>query len=171
MRSTRTTLRVLQRRQAVASRYLRGESQATIARALGVTQQQISLDLQAIHALWLAAALRDTDALKAEQRAKIDAVEREAWAAWHRSQQPREMTVTEATDGGETPRRKNSVRREGQAGAPCFLAVILTCVARRCTLLGLDEPQRFLIDWDRLSDEQVERLARGEPPQQVLTKA
>src|SRR6266849_10173486 len=130
MRSTRTTLRVLQRRQDVATRYLRGESQAAIARDLGVTQQQISLDLQAVHDFWLTAALRDTDALKAEQLAKVDAIEAECWQAWRRSQQGREVCRTDAVEAPAGPTRTTS-RTATRTGDPRFLDGILKCVARR----------------------------------------
>ena len=146
-----------QRRQQIAARYVRGEYQAAIARTLGVSQQRISQDLATIRAQWLASALRDFDALKSEQLAKIDAVEVAAWTAWDRSQQPREVSLTEQTEGGEVvsadgtsqprrPTRKASMRREGQSGDPRFLAVIQKCIDQRCVILGLESPLRISID-------------------------
>ena len=157
MPSTRNLTQVLARRQEVATRYLRGEQQYTIARAVGVSQSQISLDLKALRDLWLASSLRDFDALKSEQLAKIDQVEVAAWAAWERSQQPREVSLTEQTEGGEVvgadgtsqpkrPTRKASMRREGQSGDPRFLAVIQKCIDQRCVILGLESPLRISID-------------------------
>jgi hypothetical protein len=156
-----------QRRQQIATRYVHGELQASIAQGLGVSQQRISQDLMVIRQHWLASSIRDFDILKAEQLAKVDAVEREAWAAWQRSQQPREVTVTEQTDG-EKPSRKASMRREGQAGDPRFLERVQKCIDQRCEILGLHAAKKFVIDWDTLSDEQLERLARGESIPQVL---
>jgi hypothetical protein len=79
-------------------------------------------------------------------------------------------------EGGEVdpqtrkPRIKKVVlRKEGQAGSPAFLAGVLTCIERRCAILGLDAPKRFVIDWDNLTPEQEERLAKGEPPEKVLS--
>ena len=157
MPSTRNQSQMLARREQVATRYLRGEQQYTIARAVGVSQSQISHDLKALRDLWLASSLRDFDALKAEQLAKIDAVEVEAWGAWLRSQQPREVSLTEQTEGGEVvgvdgtsqpkrPTRKASMRREGQSGDPRFLAVIQKCIDQRCVILGLESPLRISID-------------------------
>mgnify|MGYP001580805097 CR=1 FL=1 len=157
MPGTRSHTQMLARREEVARRYLRGEHQYTIGRAVGVSQVQVSHDLKAMRDLWLASSLRDFDALKAEQLAKIDAVEVEAYAAWFRSQQPREVSLTEQTEGGEVvgvdgtsqpkrPTRKASMRREGQSGDPRFLAVIQKCIDQRCVILGLESPLRISID-------------------------
>lgn len=158
------------RRQIVAERYLRGEYQSQIAQALGITQQQISQDLKVVRAAWLASTLRDFDALKSEQLAKVDAVEVEAWDAWARSKQPREVTVTEQTEGASAT-RKASVRREGQAGDPRFLERIQKCIEQRCDILGLHAPKRYKFDWETLSDRQLERLAAGDDPLAVMAEA
>ena len=161
---TRTTEQILADRQTIAERYLRGDYQEAIARDLGISQQQVSYDLKAIRAAWLASAVRDFDAAKAQELAKIDAVEREYWLGWERSQKPKEIEYSEDTSKG----LKSGKRREGQAGNPAFLAGILTCIERRCAILGLDAPKRFVIKWDELTDEQIDRLAAGEPPEKVL---
>lgn len=174
MESSRETIELMKRRQAIAERYLRGEYQTTIAADLGINQAQVSRDLKVMRDLWLASAIRDFDAAKAQELAKIDEVERAAWVAWNRSTQDKEVSIQE-TDGtldAQTKKpkmKKVSLRKEGQAGAPAFLSVILTCIERRCAILGLDAPKRFQIEWDKLDDEQLERLAKGEPPEKVLS--
>ena len=178
----RVDTETLARRDDVARRYLQGQTQAEIGAAFGLSQQQISLDLKAIRAAWLASAIRDFDAAKAEELARIDAVERAAWDGWHRSQQEKQSALKEEyddpivgkNDKGATVvtsrlRKHTQLRKEGQAGSPAFLNTILTCIERRCAILGLDAPKRFVIKWDELSDEQVERLAKGEPPEKVLS--
>ena len=169
----RVDTEVLARREDVARRYLQGQTQSEIADVFGVSQAQISKDLAAIRAAWLASAMRDFDAAKAQELAKIDTVEREYWLAWERSKKDKEISVQE---GGEVdpqtrkPRIKKVVmRKEGQAGNPAFLAGVLTCIERRCSILGLDAPKRFVIRWDDLTDEQIDRLAAGEPPEKVLS--
>lgn len=143
------------RRADVASAYIRGETQVALAQRLGVTQQQISLDLKAIQAAWLQSSLRDFDALKSEQLAKVDAVERAAWEGYERSCQPRETTLTERNEGGEwllangttqarSPTRKATVRREGQVGDPRFLERIQKCIDQRCSIWGLGAEQDAL---------------------------
>ena len=111
---TRTTEQILADRQTIAERYLRGDYQEAIARDLGISQQQVSYDLKAIRAAWLASAVRDFDAAKAQELAKIDAVEREYWLGWERSQKPKEIEYSEDTSKG----LKSGKRREGQAGSP-----------------------------------------------------
>lgn len=157
----------------MAERYLRGEYQTTIAQALHVDQAQVSRDLKALRELWLASAIRDFDAAKAQELAKIDEVERAAWAAWTRSTEDKEVSTRE-TDGVDEktkqPRLKKAVlRKEGQSGNPAFLNTILTCIERRCAILGLDAPKRFSIKWDELDEAQIERLAKGEAPEKVLS--
>jgi hypothetical protein len=169
------------RRAQVASRYLLGELQAAIAESFGVDQAQISRDLKIIRQQWLESAIRDFDAARAEELAKIDLVEREAWAAWARSQEEKEIASQQEQhdpivwdDAQGKPqitykiKKRISMRKEGQAGAPAFLEVVLKCIAKRCEILGLDAPQRFTIRWEDLTPEQEDRLARGEPVEKVL---
>lgn len=130
------------RRRRVAALYLRGDSQYEIARAVGVNQGTISRDLEAVRAEWLAAAVRDFDARRAEELARLDALETEAWAAWERSRAPAETTTAEKAETADGTRSKASKRVEGRDGDPRFLQVVERCIARRCELLGLDEPQK-----------------------------
>src|SRR6516162_9051891 len=122
------------RRLRVAELYLTGKFQSEIGQLLGVSQQQVSHDLKAVQQQWLASSIRDFDAIKAEQLAKLDAVERAAWQSWKVSLKPREITVQEAVEG-EHPSKKASLRKEGQAGDPRFLQVIQKCIEQRCDLL------------------------------------
>lgn len=168
-RSALNTTERAKRQQEVAERYLRGEYQSAIAQSLGVDTATISRDLATIRSQWLGAAIRDFDAAKAQELAKIDEVERAAWAAWERSTKDKEVAVQEA--GADKKLKKATLRKEGQSGNPAFLSTILTCIERRCAILGLDAPKRFVIDWDALTPEQEAELARGIPPEKVLGKA
>jgi hypothetical protein len=127
---------VNQRRQQVAQLYLAGKYQSEIGQLLGVTQQQISLDLRVVQQQWLAASIRDFDAHRAELLAKVDAVERAAWEAWARSLQQREVTLTKRITGKD-PRDEASIRRETPVGDPRFLERIQKCLDQRADLLGL----------------------------------
>ena len=168
MTISQTQVAVDRRRRDVAARYLRGEMQSEIAASYGISQQQVSVDLKAIRAAWLAAAVRDFDTARAQELAKIDAVEAECWAAWDRSKQDKESTVQEASgEGGK--KKKVTLRKEGQAGNMAYLTGVLTCIERRCKILGLDAPTRFVVKWEDLTDEQIDRLANGEPPEKVLS--
>lgn len=135
----RVRLHVLERRREVAQRYLRGERQSSIAQFFAVSQAQISMDLKAIHAEWLNRVLQDFSTAKAEELAKLDAIEREAWDAWQRSQSEAEVTSQSLT---MPDKRKVSVQRKTQVGDARYLEVVLQCIQRRCALLGLDAPRQ-----------------------------
>ena len=124
------------RRHHVAELYLGGKYQVEIARLVGVSQQQVSLDLKAIQKAWFASSIRNFDEVKAEQLAKIDYVERQALDAWERSLQPREVTVQEVIDG-EHRINKVSHRKEPQGGDPRYLQIAQRCIDQRCDILGL----------------------------------
>ena len=130
-------LAILERRKYVAARYLRGQTQWEIARAFEVTQKTISLDLKAIQAEWLAQAVLDRGEWTARELARIDEVERQAWAAWTKSQENAE-TLRAKTRGADQSSAETVKVSKGQAGDPRFLEIVLKCVAKRCELLGLD---------------------------------
>lgn len=132
-----------ERRRQVGTLYLQGFFQSEIAQRLGVTQQQISYDLKQLHQRWYHASVEDIAARKALELQKIEVIEREAWAAWERSKKPREVTITEASEGAH-PGRKATMRKEGQAGDPRFLAEIGRCVDRRVALLGIGAREEAL---------------------------
>lgn len=164
----RTNTQIAERRQQIATRYLRGETQAGIAADLGIDQATVSRDLVAVRAAWLASSVRDFDTAVAQELAKIDEIESEYWQAWERSKMPKEATLTEKVEGKDS-RSRARVQREHRDGNPAYLDGVLKCIERRCKLLGLDAPERFVIRWEDLTPEQLDRLAAGDPPQKVLS--
>jgi len=98
----------------IAQHYLQGQTQYHIAHVLGLSQAQISLDLQAVRQAWLDSSLRDFNEQKAQELAKIAHLEEVAWSAWEKSSR-------------------------GDPGDPRFMNVIQWCITMRCKLLGLDE--------------------------------
>jgi hypothetical protein len=163
----RLSARVQERRHRVAAMYLQGKNQYEIAALLHLTQQQISLDLQYCNRQWQAAQLEATEARKAQQLAELALLRREAWAAWVRSQAPKEITATEATEGGTTT-RKASVRKEEQVGDPRFLAEIRGVIETEAKIAGTFAPTHIKFDPDTLSTDQLRRLAMGEPLDRVM---
>lgn len=131
------------RKRQVAALYLQGKWQSEIAHIVGCSQTQVSYDLKLLQKRWYQESVADIDQRKAQELQRVDAVEREAWAAWERSKQPREVTITEASEGTH-PGRKATMRKEGQAGDPRFLAEIGKCVDRRCQILGIGAMQDAL---------------------------
>lgn len=126
------------RRSVVADLYVQGWTQAAIASHLNVAQATISTDLQSIRKAWRESAVHDFNELKLLELQKIDRTEREAWAAWERSQKP--LQSAEIQDGSIKPNRKRITNKYGD---PRFLAIVMQCIARRCSLLGIDAPTRI----------------------------
>jgi hypothetical protein len=127
-------LAVLERRHQVAQLYLQGWTQQAIARQLEVVQSTICTDLQQIRREWRASSIRDFDEARAVELQKIDQLEREAWAAWERSQKPLQTAVVTGQGAGERTRKSLT----NQYGDPRFLEVVHKCIAQRRALLGLD---------------------------------
>lgn len=122
-----------ERRAKTGELYLRGNTQADIARMLNVCQQTISNDISACRKEWLANRLLCTEELVAVQLAKIDRVEAAAWDAYDRSKQPgRSKRTKEDVKGAEVTRTV-----EGRDGNPRWAELALRCVRERCELLGL----------------------------------
>jgi hypothetical protein len=132
-------LELLRRRQSVADLYVQGLSQMAIAERLNTSQATVSADLKQIRREWRESAIRDFDHAQDRELAKIDRLEREAWAAWERSQKPQQSAVIEG-EGAQQPRRK---MMRSQNGDPRYLELVHKCVAARCALLGLNAPQRL----------------------------
>src|SRR6266851_5732856 len=93
-RNAKERFRILERRKRVAAMYLQGMSQWEIGRQIGVTQQCVAKDVQALEKEWLASAVVAIDAAKAKELARIDRLERVAWRAWRRSCQRKEKATT-----------------------------------------------------------------------------
>lgn len=131
------------RRRQTAALYLQGKWQSEIAQILGVHQTQVSYDLKFLQRRWYQESVADIAQRKAIELQRIDKIERECWEAYERSKQPREVTVTEATEGAH-PGRKATLRKEGQVGDPRFLTEIGKCVDRRVAILGIGAREEAL---------------------------
>lgn len=127
------------RRPQVAQDYLRGETQADIAKKYGVDQGQISRDLKAIQREWLKSTTFNLDRIKAKELARLDEIERAAWEGWRLSLLNAESEKKVVIVEGKSKIEKTS---EGQSGNPRFMEVILRCIDQRCRLLGLEAPKR-----------------------------
>ena len=130
---------IAQRRQRVADLYLQGWTQDAISRELGISQPQVAGDLKKINQAWRQSAIRDFDAARDVELARIQRMEREAWAAWERSQQPSQTAVVDGQAGAQ--RAKRTVKH--QHGDARFLDIVLRCSEARRQLLGLDAPTKI----------------------------
>lgn len=133
-KTPRRELALAHRREQVVDLYLQGWTQGAIAKQLGVAQATISSDLKAIRQLWQDSAVRDFDVCREIEIQKLNRIEREAWAAWERSQKPAQSARFD--EGGLGGRSQKTVRN--QYGDPRFLEIALRCNASRRALLGLD---------------------------------
>ena len=128
----------------------------------------IKSDVDHLVARWREEALRDISQAKAEELAKLDELEREAWAAWHRGIGRKQVRTTKigGKEGGEV-----SLRTEVLNGDPRYLGIVLDCQQRRAKILGLDAPQKIAPtnpegdrpyqpqDLSGLSDDELRQLA------------
>lgn len=127
-------LEIAQRRRDVAELYIQGWTQTAIAEKLGIGQPAVCKDLQQIQREWRDSRIRDFDAARELELQKIDRLEREAWAAWERSQKP-SQSAEFAGDANNTPKRKRVTNRVGD---PRYLLIVHNCIASRRAVLGLD---------------------------------
>jgi hypothetical protein len=139
----RSEARCAERRHQVAQLYLAGKVQHEIADDMGVTQQQISHDMKRVMRTWEDRMVGFITRQKAIAAAQIEWAMREAAGGWERSKEPREITETEAIQGGEeAPRHRAKRRVEGSVGNPAFLSAYQKGIDQMATLLGLNAPQK-----------------------------
>ena len=130
-----------QQRERIASLYVQGASNAEIARQVGLSARTVYRDIETVRDHWRESAIRDFDAAKARELAKIDEAERNYWIGWNRSLKDREKVATEL-DGGEQVKQVKKLI-EGQSGDPRMLDGVLKCVEQRSKILGLHAPEKF----------------------------
>ncbi|MDB5336643.1 MAG: hypothetical protein JWN70_2262 [Planctomycetaceae bacterium] len=122
------------RRKQIAELYVQGWTQMAIAEKLNIGQPTVSLDLQKLQKEWRDSRIRDFDSVRELEIQKLDRLEREAWAAWERSQKPSQSAEFK-DDASNIPSKK---KVKNQNGDPRFLVVVHQCIASRRALLGLD---------------------------------
>ena len=142
MREKERELHILSRRCTVAKLTLRGKSQYEIARELNVNQSTVCRDLGEIAKEWRSHAVRDLSEARGQELDRIGRLENEAWDAWERSKQHREVQVTGQTIGPNGDTSRAEIRKEGSVGDPRFLERIAWCISERCKILGLYSPVR-----------------------------
>ena len=160
------------RREKVMQLYVRGMKTRAIAAKLGQAVEVIQNDIKTIERGWKASpfAVAQYNTWMSRQLAKLDEVEYEAWTAWQRSKEPMEETISEVEEaghGGKGKQRARVTKRES-AGDPRFLATVNSVVKQRSSLLGLYVLPRAPIDPTKLTDEQLQKLADGADPREIL---
>ncbi len=111
-------LAIVERRKNVADLYIQGWTQTEIAQHLGYTQGTMCADLQWIRKEWRESMVRDFDLAREIELKKLDRIEREAWAAWERSQQPAQSAhINDETSHRKTRRHIRNQYGEAQDAA------------------------------------------------------
>jgi hypothetical protein len=146
-------------RAEIARMYLQGSTQAQIGAKLGLSRQQIGYDLDAVRQEWLQSSLIDFNQKKAEELARIDAVEREYWAAWQQSKHERQTSSIEQVKDPRGDKLKAGIRNVAQTGDPRYLEGVRWCIAKRCEVLGLNAPQKI-----------APTMPDGQRPYQLIVK-
>ena len=127
---------VAERRRRIGELYLKGFSQTAIGRELAVDQSTVSREFDTIRQDWKVEPPVDCDAARRLELRKLDLIEREAWAAWQRSQAPLQQASLTDERGGQ--RKRTSLKH--RYGDARFLDLIHKCIAQRSVLLGLQPP-------------------------------
>ena len=158
----------------ISELYLRGKPQAEIAEEIGVSQGQVSKDLSIIRTRWRKQTTVNMDEAKNKELARIDVLEREYWEAWERSKGEQVKGRQKQSDtGGKKKIEWATVEKVQLIGNPAFLAGVEKCIDMRCKLLGIyaatkvDSVTRN-IDLTKLTGDQLDRIAAGEDPIQVI---
>lgn len=125
----RTPDQVMRDQAKIAERYLKGFKMFEIADELDLSMNQIKYDLREIRKRWRQSSVRDFDAHREEQLARLDLMEASLWREWERS--CGDPDLDKELDGPP------------QTGDPRYMTVMLNIIERRSKLLGLDAPTKL----------------------------
>jgi hypothetical protein len=131
----------------LADMYLQGKTQNEMAAAIGKSTDTVGRDLVEIKRRWVAYTTLAFDEHVAQELARIDAVERQAWDAWYTSGKPSvEIHQQDSTSGtGKRAQRRRLQRNVQKQRTPDarFLTIIGDCIDRRVKILGLNAPEQI----------------------------
>lgn len=116
-----------------------GHTLEEIALRLGTSKQLVFYDVTKSLEKLNGKHLADADWHLRKSLANLDMVRQQAIEAWLRSKEDREQVVEELKTGGKDEGEKLKTLREGQAGDPRFLQVMIDVEDKRNKLLGLDK--------------------------------
>lgn len=126
-----------------ADLYLKGVTQQEIAAVIGVSRKQIEYDLAEIRLWWREKTVFAIDEWKAEQLAKLDALEAQYWKSWEDSRKPTKVNTATKTTAGARPGTTVTSKEITSAGDVRFLDGIAAVIEQRCRILGLNAPAKF----------------------------
>lgn len=176
--TARSPAKLARDRLTIQTLYFQGKTQWEIAEQLGIRQPTVSRDLKALQRLWSRESVKLISEHKAKELAKIDTLEREYWAGWLRSCEPKETDIKKQIKPGTTDvpgdtrggRREQTMKTEQMIGDKAWLDGVRECIKMRNEILGLTNISKTLnVDLHQLNDQQLERLARGDSILDVLS--
>lgn len=145
----RNRLQREQDKKTIVKLLIEGCSQQQIGERLGLSRQQIGHDLKVIQREWKEETAFDLDSFKALQLAKLDHLERRSWESFEKSKKrfhqvivKGKATKNKQESGGGDP-DEMIVKTETRNGDPQFLEKILSCIDKRCKILGLYSPDKI----------------------------
>ncbi|MBW4554084.1 MAG: hypothetical protein KME35_23725 [Aphanocapsa sp. GSE-SYN-MK-11-07L] len=128
----------------IAEMYLLGRSNQFIAESLSLSVSQVYRDLAVIEERWHQQAIAALQKYKGKELARLEMIQREAWASWQRSQEPKvihKQEVVGSIEGGSGMVRQTT-RTETAWGDPRYLDLALNAIQTEIKLLGLDKLPR-----------------------------
>jgi len=132
---------------ALSSMYLRGMRQVDMAKELKVSVSTVERDLSKLRAQWEDASVYNFHSAKSEQLAKIDEIERAAWAAYEASRSERRKVTH--FDEQVNPRTVTQ-RDDAGAGDAKWLDKISWCVEQRCKIMGFHAPKEVAMTHSKI---------------------
>lgn len=140
----RSSAEIQEHLNIIAGLYLRGHSIRQIVDAVNnQSERQTSIrtvhnDIQTLLAEYKEQRIVELEDAQRVELARINEVEKTAWDAWERSKQ--RETQTDKSVTGDKARTESGTTKEETPGDPRFLQLIMTCIEKRCKILGLDAP-------------------------------
>lgn len=144
----------------IARLRLQNRSQAQIARALGLSQSQVSRSLSKLNTQWLKEGGVDVRLERARDLHTLEMVWAELWEAWELSKEPKEVVRTIRREGSR-PYAATSLRTTKRAGDAAILHLAGRVGAQQNELFGLYATRDPHTDYRR--EQARERREDGKP--------
>lgn len=148
----RTPTEIDRDRLDIAASYLAGKTLHTITEWLNknreyrMTVASVSRDLEAVRLVWRERATKLISERKAEELARLDRIESEAWDAWERSKKDavnkfgqRKQSPAAGDKGPTVLHEEVGTETKQRDGNPKFLELVARCVERRLDVLGISQ--------------------------------
>lgn len=111
-----------------------------------ISHQQVAHDLDRIRKRWQAERRDLIDEHVAYQLRAIQGQLNESWEAYERSKGEHEVRSVQTAKNGEASRTLQRMTTERRVGDPRWQMVISELHKRQCALLGLDRPQKLVLE-------------------------